>query len=136
MINDLRHFKNFIHDYLSILEALTEKDQKIENETYYTFLAKLRLTEHSFNFLLDQFMYLGIKSGAFGDVITSDEFHEIKRRRNIVARKISQKISADKKKQNAMLALLQDYMSREQEAQPNLKKLFVEALREAKEQNY
>ena len=133
MKDNMNNFKDFIYDFISLLEELTEKEPKIEDGRYFKYLAQLRITEHSFNFLLDQFMYECLKTGDLNNVISSNDFHKIKERRNVVASKLAGKIKSDTQKQKVLKDLLQNYILRVKNT--DLKGLFVKALVEEKNQN-
>ena len=133
MKDNMNNFKDFIYDFISLLEELTEKVPIIENSRYFKYLAQLRITEHSFNFLLDQFMYECLKTGDLNNVISSNDFHKIKERRNVVASKLAGKIKSDTQKQKVLKDLLQNYILRVKNT--DLKGLFVKALVEEKNQN-
>ncbi|NMB91236.1 hypothetical protein GYA37_00100 [candidate division WWE3 bacterium] len=112
MHTDLSRYKNFIYDNIELLEELVAKEPLFESARYYTYISKLRLAEHSFNFLLDEFMFACMKAGDITDIISSDDFHNIKHRRSKVAEKINAIISKDPNKIKVLKDLLDGYKER------------------------
>lgn len=111
MVNDLNKYKGFIYDNIELLEDLIKKTPS-DSKKYYTYISKLRLAEHTFNYLLDEFMFACMKAEDLTNVISSEDFHDIKRRRSEVAEKIHRIISEDPNKTKTFNDLLDWYKER------------------------
>jgi|GEM_PF-4752553 len=104
MIRDMGKFKDFIENYLQILEDLVRSDKFKEGDA--KFLSQLRSAERSFNFLLDQFPN-GQVEGMFG----REKWAYIKNRRTYIASAVSDAIDFDpdvKSRYNSYCEFLKD----------------------------
>ena len=82
--------KEFITKYLTVLETLVSDESKLKDAK---FCAQLRLAERTFNFFLDQF-----PANKVSEEFTIEGWTEIKKRRDVVADKISKIIEDDSEK--------------------------------------
>lgn len=89
MLNDPAKFKEFLDNYLSLLEELSGKKELLTEEKQ---IAQLRTAERSFNFLLDRFPTEKVKE-AFG----MEDWKALKKRRDKLADKIAKMIESNPK---------------------------------------
>lgn len=82
-------FKEFLENYLVLLEELSGKKELLAEEKH---VAQLRTAERSFNFLLDRFPTEKVKE-AFG----MEDWKALKQRRDKLASRVVEMIESDPK---------------------------------------
>lgn len=78
-------YKLFLHDFINLIEDLLYYPRPAKKKEDPKFLSQLRIAERTFNFFLDNF-----PADKVSDVFGYDEWNSIKKRRDTLAKKISE----------------------------------------------